>query len=160
MAKINLNKHNEVLAFIKANPLLSSKEIHEGLKIDVGYATVKRVLQDLISENLIEYEGKGKATKYQLSAAYELLHPVDMEEYFKKEIDEREIKKSFNHSLINDTLSRAIVFTSEELVQLNNLQKKYKANIAKLKKTEFNKELERLVIDLSWKSSQIEGKLP
>jgi Fic family protein len=40
---------------------------------------------------------------------------------------------------------------------LKNLQNQYTENIAKLTRAEYNKELERLAIDLSWKSSQIEG---
>ena len=157
MAKTLNPKRNVILEFVKANPSLSSKEIHEGLNLKFGYATVKRILQDLISENLIIPSGKGRGTKYQLSQAYELLHPIDMEEYFKKEIDERKIKESFNHSLITGSLSNVSVFTNEELDLLTDLQKKYKENIAKLEEAEYKKELERLAIDLSWKSSQIEG---
>jgi Fic family protein len=42
-------------------------------------------------------------------------------------------------------------------VHLTGLQNQYKKNISKLTAAEYNKELERLAIDLSWKSSQIEG---
>lgn len=42
-----------ILAFIKRHPSLSSKEIHDGLGTEVGYATIKRALQKLESENLI-----------------------------------------------------------------------------------------------------------
>ena len=157
MAKTLNNKRNVILEFVKANPLLSSKEIHTGLKIEVGYATVKRILQDLISETLISPIGKGRGTKYQLSKSYELLHSINIEKYFEKEIDERKIKVSFDYTLIKKTLSIISVFTSEELSYLIDLQKKYKENILKLQKTEYKKELERLAIDLSWKSSQIEG---
>jgi len=157
MEKSSFDKSSLLLEFIKSNPFLSSKEIHTGLHIEIGYATVKRSLQRLISENLIIPSGKGKGTKYQISRAYELLRPIEMEEYFKKEIDEREIKESFNHSLIADTLNTVSVFSDAELNYLGNLQKKYTENISKLTDSEYKKELERLAIDLSWKSSQIEG---
>ena len=146
-----------ILEFIKANPSFSSKEIHDGLKAEVGYATVKRILAKLISENLVLPIGKGRGTKYMINPAFELLYPIDVEVYFGKEIDERVIKDSFNLMLIKDVLSKIELFTTEEQQQLVNLQKKYQENIAELSEAEYKKELERLAIDLSWKSSQIEG---
>lgn len=146
-----------ILEIIKENPFLSSKEIHDRLENDLGYATVKRILQKLISENLIQPTGQGKGTKYQLSQVYELIHTIDLEEYFQKEIDERKIRDRFNQSLIAGTLSNVSVFTDKELDQLRSLQEIYADNISKLSDSEYKKELERWVIDLSWKSSQIEG---
>ncbi|MDQ3112291.1 MAG: Fic family protein [Bacteroidota bacterium] len=155
---IELNlKHHQILEFVKANPELSSKEIHDGLQMELSYATAKRLLTDLIAENLVGITGQGKATKYQLSEAYELLYPVEAEEYFKKEIDERKIKTGFNHTLINGLLTNVALFTHEEVDHLEELQKNYTANISKLSESEYKKEFERLAIDLSWKSSQIEG---
>ena len=147
---------NLILEFITRHPLLSSKEIYEGLGIKTGYATVKRVIQKLIAENLIISEGLGKGTKYKVSGAYELLYPIELDIYFQKEIDERKIKSNFTHSLI-PLLNTISIFTAKELNHLNSLHEKYTANVTRLSKTVYNKELERLSIDLSWKSSQIEG---
>lgn len=157
MTKHQSDKTKLILDFIQLNPLSSSKEIHEGIDVAVGYATVKRILQKLIYENLITLEGQAKATKYKVSNAYVLIHPTDVDEYFKKEIDDREIKRNYNFELINETFAQVSLFSAEEKEHLNQLQKKYKQNIAKLSKQEYKKELERLAIDLSWKSSQIEG---
>ena len=44
-----------------------------------------------------------------------------------------------------------------ELNRLNNLQENFTKNISELSEFEITKEFERLAIDLSWKSSQIEG---
>lgn len=157
MVQQAINKSDLLLNFIKANPLLSSKEIYEGLNLKLSYSSVKRILQKLITENLITPQGQGRGTRYQLSQGYELLHPIDVKEYFEKEIDEREIRDNYNQKLITDTLNILSVFSVEELVHLTNLQEKYKENISKLTESEYKKELERLAIDLSWKSSQIEG---
>jgi Fic family protein len=145
-----------VLEFIKANPLCSSKEIHDGLT-DSSYATIKRTIQALIAEGSVTPLGKGKSTKYEISESYELIHTISVNEYFLKEIDERKIKSAFNHRLIIETLTKASIFTKGELVLLKMLQNQYTENISKLTQGEHNKELERLAIDLSWKSSQIEG---
>ncbi|MCL4481862.1 MAG: Fic family protein [Bacteroidetes bacterium] len=157
MAKSRLNTNSLILEIIEVNPLLSSKEIHTKLDAEIGYATLKRILQKLISENLIQPSGKGKGTKYQLSQIYELMRPIDVDVYFQKEIDERLIKDRFNYSLIPEILNNVSVFTNDELNYLNNFQKIYSENISKLTDSEYRKELERWAIDLSWKSSQIEG---
>ena len=148
---------NEILKFIQQQPGRSSKEIHEGLSNLTGYATVKRILAKLKNENLIVAYGQGRGTKYQLSTAYNLMRPIDMEEYFKTEIDDRKIKQNFDPQLIPETLAEIPLFTPEENEQLNKLQDTYKDNIGSLGQSQYEKELERLAIDLSWKSSQIEG---
>jgi Fic family protein len=150
-------KNNEVLEFVRQNPALSSKDIHTGLKESTSYATLKRTLQRLVDENLLVTTGQGKATKYHLSNVYELLHPIDVNRYFEKEVDERKIKEIFNQELVTGILPAAPIFTDDELALLNQLQKTYTNNVSSLTTIEYTKELERLAIDLSWKSSQIEG---
>jgi predicted transcriptional regulator len=147
----------EVLSYIKDYPSRSSKEIHDGLNGIMGYATIKRILKKLVSDNLVATEGKGKGTKYVISPSYELLYSVDLNKYFEKEQDEREIKGSFNFTLITGVLKSAKLFTHDEERRIEALQLKFKDNISHLSPAVYNKELERLAIDLSWKSSQIEG---
>lgn len=147
----------DIIEVIKKNQEISSKEIFEEISSSVSYATVKRILSKLIDENLITKRGQGKSTKYLISPTYELLYPVDIEKYYEKEIDQRDIKASFNLRLIPETLKNCSVFTSSELEQLELLQDKFNKNISQLSEIEYKKELERLAIDLSWKSSQIEG---
>ncbi len=150
-------RNSEILNFILQNEECTSKEIHEGISISLSYATVKRILLNLSSENLISKIGQGKATKYIISPAFELLKPVDIEQYFKKEIDERIINENFNLNLISETLANTGLFTENEITKLAGLQKIYEYNLSQLSEFEYKKELERLAIDLSWKSSQIEG---
>ena len=147
----------DIIEVIKKNQEISSKEIFEGISSSISYATVKRILSKLIDENLLTKEGQGKSTKYLISPTYELLYPVDIEKYYEKEIDERAIKESFNLRLITETLNKCSVFTLNESEQLDLLKDKFNKNISQLSEIEYKKELERLAIDLSWKSSQIEG---
>lgn len=147
----------EIIEFIKKNQEVSSSEIFDSHSTSISYATVKRILSKLINENLLTKRGQGKSTKYLISPTYEILYPVDIEKYYEKEIDERGIKESFNLQLIPKTLKECSVFTANELEQLGLLQKKFENNISQLSEIEYKKELERLAIDLSWKSSQIEG---
>lgn len=148
---------NLIIEYIIKYPLKSSKEIHEGIGIDIGYATVKRILNKTKEENYVETEGKGRGTKYKISLSYSIIYPIDIDEYFLTEIDDRTIKEEFNLELIPTTLYEVQLFTFEELDHLNELQAKYTKNLQSLSDSQYRKELERLAIDLSWKSSQIEG---
>ncbi len=157
MAPKNNNLERIIIDFIKSHPQTSSKEIHEGVGNAGSYATIKRVIQSLVQSNLIHVQGKGKGTKYHISPSYEVLIPINPEDYFQKEIDEREIKSGFNHELITSQLKATSLFTDNEHQHLTQLQTTFKNNLANLSPQEFKKEFERLAIDLSWKSSQIEG---
>ena len=157
MAKSLVDSREFILDFIKSYPGCSSKSIHEGLDKIVAYATVKRNLNSLLADHFIVVAGKGKASRYELSKSYSLIYPIDIEKYFLKEIDDRTIQSTFNYDLISGTLNKSALFTKLELDHLLELQGKFKQNILKLTAAEFKKEFERLAIDLSWKSSQIEG---
>jgi len=146
-----------IIDFVKANQGASSKQVHDGISLSISYATVKRLLVKLTNENLLSVKGQGKGTKYFISAVYDLLQAVDIEKYYEKEIDERKILEDFNFRLISDVLIKHNIFTAIEIDKLLNLQRIYTQNISQLTESEFSKELERLAIDLSWKSSQIEG---
>ncbi len=147
----------EIIELIRRNQVISSKEIFEGVSVAMSFATLKRILSRLIDDNLLIVNGQGRSTKYSISPTYELFYPIDIEEYYKNEIDERDIKESFNFQLISSTLKVCSVFTASESEQLELLQEKFKKNISQLSPSAYKKEFERLAIDLSWKSSQIEG---
>ena len=148
---------DQILQFINENPRCSSQEILSGLSLTISISTLKRGLQELIANGLVKPTGELKSRRYSVSDAYQIIRPVDIEEYYKKEIDERIIQTGFNQELIAKTLHSISFFTSNELDFLNTLQEKFRSNSTKLSKNEYKNEMERLAIDLSWKSSQIEG---
>ncbi len=137
--------------------MYSSKRIFDEIKISVSYATLKRDLIKLQSDDLVITVGEGRATKYKVAPSYDILFPVDVNEYFKVEIDEREIRNSFNVTLISEVLNDLKIYSDMEMSHLNQLQNRFRTNAGQLSQKEYDKELERLAIDLSWKSSQIEG---
>jgi Fic family protein len=146
-----------ILEFLENNPLSSSKDIYDGISSTKGYATIKRSLNNLIEQNYISREGKGKGTKYLLSTSYSIIRKIDIEEYFTQDIDDRKIQSSFNFKLISEILPKVELFSQSELQKLQMLQKQFQNNINLLSSSQYENELERLAIDLSWKSSQIEG---
>ncbi|MDR0294702.1 MAG: cell filamentation protein Fic [Prevotellaceae bacterium] len=146
-----------ILKYLKYKPNSSSKKILEGLNSVVSYATLKRCLSRLLEENYITQQGNAKNSRYALSPTFNLFYPINLDQYFSKEVDEREVLMSYNFSLIPETLQNVTLFTIQELTLLNNLQNKFSKNVVQLPAFEYQKNMERLVIDLSWKSSQIEG---
>lgn len=145
---------NIVLRYIKDHPGVSSKQIADALAGEASLATVKRAINELSSSYYINVEGKARATKYYISS---LFAPVDLDEYYSKEVDERQIQTGYNFDLIPQVLSHVHLFTEQEMSELNALQKQFAQNFSMLPDEQKRKEMERLGIDLSWKSSQIEG---
>jgi Fic family protein len=110
-----------------------------------------------MSASLIESEGKGRATRYRVIPRQLVLMPLNTEMYFRKEIDERKILDSYSHELIREVLNGIDLFTTREKEHLSALLRKFEENIKGLSNQQFKIEFEKLAIDLSWKSSQIEG---
>lgn len=150
-------REEKIIEYIKKAEACSSREVYDHAGLPVSYATLKRILTKLLAENYLSSKGKGKGTKYVISPIYEVLQPIDMDHYYEQEIDERKIRESFNFSIIKNVIGKNPVFTKNELAKLNALQQLFQSNISQLSEPDYQKEFERLAIDLSWKSSQIEG---
>jgi len=146
-----------IITYLRFHPGSSRKEIGEGTASVVSDATLKRAIADGISKGYIMPTGKGRATVYSLTPQSLVLMTYDLDIYFSKEVDDREIQPGYNFDLITNILPRVKIFTDDEMAELESLQSKFKDNVSQLSKTEYDKEMERLGIDLSWKSSQIEG---
>lgn len=106
---------------------------------------------------MVVSKGQVRSTRYSLSPALSLFRNFDMEAYFEKEVDERQILDRFNLDLIPKILKGVSLLKGEEENRLILLQNRFRNNIAQLSPNQYHKELERLTIDLGWKSSQIEG---
>ena len=143
-----------ILQYIKAHPGVSTKQIADEYENEVSLATIKRMVSELVSLYYVHVQGKARATRYFISP---LFAPIDLDEYFSMEVDQREIKSGYNFDLIPNVLSKVKLFTTDELNELNELQNKFAENISELNESQKQREMERLGIDLSWKSSQIEG---
>lgn len=83
--------------------------------------------------------------------------PLNLDTYFDNDIDERKIQENFNFNLIREILPKVSLFTENELKLLHETQSIFRQHLSEMTDTEYRKEMERLGIDLSWKSSQIEG---
>ena len=139
-----MNIDNLILNFVKENPNCSSNEILQGISENKSLATIKRAISRLLLEKLIISIGKGKATRYRLSPFYTLFEQIEIDKYYEKEIDERDINENFNFSLINEILPTVNLFSNKEIEKLIALQEKYTQNISELSEFEYKKEFIRV----------------
>lgn len=147
----------EILQYLHHHPLSSREKIAHGTAFEGSDATMKRLLAAAVNKGDVVVEGKARATRYKLSAQAHLLMPLSLDSYFEQDVDEREVQTTFNFDLIRHQLPTVHLFTDEELAHLNTLQAEFRQHVNEMTETEWRKEMERLGIDLSWKSSQIEG---
>jgi len=157
MSKILTKRQEIILNLLEKKDGLGIAEILKYLKlnlIDVTKITINRDLKELIEFGYIKSYGLARTTIYQLSAHYGLIHPIDVEKYFKIEVDKRKVKEKFNFSIFSLLKN---IFIKQEIIKLNSLNEVYQKNIKKISENLKKQEFERLIIELSWKSSQIEG---
>ena len=145
------------MQYLHYHPLSSRGDITAGTAFKGSDATLKRVIAAGIKAGDIVAEGKARATRYRLSPQAQLLMPLNLDTYFSLEVDERQVHSSYNFELINGLLTETRLFSDKEQTHLDALQDEFRQHVNELTDNEYRKEMERLGIDLSWKSSQIEG---
>ena len=139
------------------HPLSTRDDIAKGIAFEGSDATMKRMIASGVKDGSIVVEGKARATRYRLSDQAHLLMPLNLDTYFSQDQDKRLVQTSFNFDLIRQQLPVVTLFTNDEMELLNELQAEFRQHISEMTENEYRKEMERLGIDLSWKSSQIEG---
>lgn len=152
-----MDTRREILQFLHYHPASTRDEIRQGISFEESDATLKRIISNCVASDDIIVSGKARATRYSLSNQAFITMPLDIETYFSVEEDKRVIQPTFNFELIRSLLSSVTLFSEEELAHLNALQNEFRDHLSQLSPNEYRKEMERLGIDLSWKSSQIEG---
>lgn len=157
MEKISKNQQQILSIFLK-NKSLASSEVHEQLsKLDnvISLITVKRELTELKNRSLLHISGAGRSVVYSISSYGRLLSEIDADRYCSIDPDKRHGLSTYNFELFNSI--HLTLFSDSELAMLDEAQKIYVSNIKSISQNLEEKELERFVIELSWKSSKIEG---
>ena len=157
MEKLTKRELN-ILEFIKKNKRAGNAEMADYLasvSLSASRITVIRSVNALIKAGLIERRGEGRSIYYEEKSTTPFLVYFDPEEYFKKSPDERMVAfERFNFGIFDDL---GEIFSKSELEELKSLNDGYAGRIKKLPPALIKKEFERLTVELSWKSSQIEG---
>jgi len=124
--------------------------------IDISQRTLLRDLNDLLEKKLVSQDGAGRNTYYFISATNQINTQIDVQKYFSENYSVRKVKEIFNFDIF-DILENNI-FTDEESKKLENLHNQFVKNFSRYdSQTLINKEFERIMIEFSWKSSEIEG---
>jgi Fic family protein len=149
-------RQRKLLSYLFTHPSSSRANLETSLGEEKGSRiTVIRDLNHLLDIGWIEQTGGGKHVKYSLKAGKELLIPIDSDKYFSKTTDARTITYPGFSSKIIENLSG--LFSKNELDLFEQGKIKLKDKFKTLDQTLLKRELERFTIELSWKSSQIEG---
>ena len=150
----NLDK---VIEYLHYHPGASRRELMEALVLGIKDTQMKVLLGDGIANGDIRVEGKARATRYFITPKAQLLRTIDLGSYYAVETDKREMQTSYNFELIRDVLPKVEIFTKDECKFLADRENAFLARMKDYPKELYAKEMERLGIDLSWKSSEIEG---
>jgi Fic family protein len=152
----NLNKRQvDILEKFPREGGISSSDIFKVLGQKVSLITIKRDLDNLVILKYLERKGKGRSTIYEKTILGVLLSPVDASKYNELDPDIRNGSDTYNFSLF-DKFPRDI-FMDNENDLLDKATVEYQKNIINITPIVQSKELERFIIELSWKSSKIEG---
>lgn len=155
---IKLNQRQKVILNILSEADFLSRElISQKLEKDypVSKATLARDIQELVKLNQVKVNGSGPKLTYSMVFGHPLLKPVNLGIYFKTDSDNRtSVKKDFQTEIF-DKLFDLISSDEKKVLAANFRSFGQVKNV--LDRTILEKELERFLIELSWKSSRIEG---
>ena len=152
-------RQQSIAEFIKGNKKpasnheISSFLAHTGE--GVSRITLVRDLNALLAHGDIRSVGKGRNVKYEHSSFHPLLGDIDAKGYL-DDIEGKRLKDviGFNHGLfanIGDLIS------AREVDGLRVKNDGYTKRISDLPPAIMKREMERIIVELSWKSSRIEG---
>jgi len=153
MQQLN-ERQQKIIDFISKNKTAGNSQIAAFLGNKMTRFTILRDLELLLGANLIRKDGKGRGVRYSLNISGNINAFFDPTLYFAKDQDQRIIKPVLNSEIIGEL---PFLFSEREINELKETNGKYVEKIKKADESFVKKEVERLTIDLSWKSSRLEG---
>lgn len=149
-------RHSELLRQFKWGKKSSSGVLFEAMSGSISSATLRRDLSILVEQGYLIRSGGNRDSEYSLTP-YGLLHRgFDLGAYYTIPETQRNAILEFNQNIFEIIKSEPL-FSKSELSTLDEATSLFKKNAIDASDVIYKKELERFVIDFSWKSSQIEG---
>lgn len=124
--------------------------------VEVNERTLQRDISDLVKRQLVQRQGEARAITYTVDskARFNLALPKErLEEYFANE-GRTSISYDFNRL---DALKSTTLFSDLEFKGMNTYNKVFYEKLKTAPRDILRRERERITIELSWKSSQLEG---
>ena len=158
-----LNKRQEhILAFLENSEKASAGELVEVVAREtepVTRMTVLRDVDELLEQGFVKRVGSGRSAAYCLAPMYARLRPMDVDAYFSRPFGERRARAECDGEVFA-LLASENILSQEEQAYLEKKNKKYaqtKRTLEEESPAILKREWERLIIEFSWKSSEIEG---
>jgi len=146
----------EIINYIKVHPLSAFSDIFGSVSEMGSERTIKRNLTELVELGVLATIGGGRSLVYSVTLYGRFFLPITVGEYNAEEPDKRTgVLPSYQFDLF--TSWPETVFSEAELQILTSNTSTYQTRTAAQTADIKAKELERFVIELSWKSSRIEG---
>lgn len=117
--------------------------------------TLSRDIRDLRDAGFLVQKGERKSAKYTLSVPGAVYRPIHAHEYCSIDVDKRSGAKNYEFDVFSQFPHT--MFSEDDVVLFDSATEKYAQKFVGASDTIRRKELERFVIELSWKSSKIEG---
>lgn len=155
--KLN-QKQQKIVSIILKNGNMQSSAVYEELvklSENVSLVTVKRALSGMADNGVLVVSGSGRSVSYGVSAIGRIFLEIDAHNYCSIDPDKRYGLSQYDFDLFSSMPDN--IFTDDELKVLEDATATYRLRAKDMPKTLQKKELERFVIELSWKSSRIEG---
>ncbi len=123
--------------------------------IKISAATLRRVISELRDNGFLKQSGDRKSSRYGLTTFGMLHTPIGPHEYCAIDVDTRHGNPRYNFSLFREIQDD--IFSKKDTEVMDEATHEFLSKSKDASKTLKQKELERFVIELSWKSSKIEG---
>ncbi len=148
----------KIISILIRNDSVQSSGVYDALVLEgheTSLVSVKRNLTEMVRNGTITIHGGGRSTFYKVTTLGRIFFEIDSNKYIAIEPDRRYGLTEYNFDLFPDFPNE--IFATNELSQLESATKDYHQRTRDISATIEDKELQRLVIELSWKSSKIEG---
>lgn len=150
------NRQQQLIAEILLGASTLAKIMEIGEFKDVTERTLQRDLSELVEYGVVTRKGEARATVYQITPSgiiSIIISEEALNKLFNKE-DRLSIRYDFSRL---DTLRSISLFTQDEVKQLERFNGIFKQKLLNAPADLIRRERERITIELSWKSSQLEG---
>lgn len=156
MKELQTRQRAIIEAFLVLDKPSSYGDISGTLPNEYAERTIRRDLSELVEHGYLSVSGGGRSTEYQVTLLGRLFLPVEADQYTAIEPDVRVgVKEQYQFTVWQEwPLS---LFSADEVATLDRATKTYQERSVNQSPDLRHRELERFVIEMSWKSSKIEG---
>ncbi len=151
-------REQKILALLGSRDSAQSSAIRDALVArgdDASLVTVKRALSAMVARGLLVATGSGRSSAYQIASVGRIFASIDARAYCAIDPDRRAGLQGYNRALF--ALMPEDLFSDKEQASFALATTEYARRSLNVPRAIAKKELERLVVELSWKSSKIEG---